>query len=38
MQDPAFNDGNIFAVKNDLLLRYDISQTFQYFNPQNDLI
>ena len=37
-QDPAFNDGNIFALKNDLLLWHDITKTFQYFNLQNDLI
>ena len=37
-QEPAFNDGNIFTLKNDLLLWYDISKTFQYFDPRNDLI
>ena len=45
--EPAFNDGNIFTLKNggniftlqdDLLLLYGISKTFQYFDLRNDLI
>ena len=37
-QEPAFNDGNIFTLKNDLLLWYRIRKTFQHFDLQNDLI
>ena len=36
-QEPAFNDGNIFTPKNDLLLWYGRSKTFWYFDLQNDL-
>ena len=35
-QYPAFNDGNIFTLKNDFC--YGISKTFQYFDLDNDLI
>ena len=35
-QDPAFIDGNIFTLKNDLCC--SISKTFQYFDLHNDLI
>ena len=37
-QEPAFKDGNIVTLKNDLLLWYSISKTFQHFDLRNDLI
>ena len=37
-QELAFNDGNIFTLKNDLVLWYGISKTFQYFDLQNDFV
>ena len=37
-QKPAFNDGNIFTLKNDLLLLCGISKTFLYFDLRKDLI
>ena len=37
-QESAFNDGNIFTLKNDLQLWYGSSKTFLHFDLQNDLI
>ena len=37
-QESAFNEVSIVTLKNDLLLWYGISKTFQYFDLRNDLI
>ena len=36
--EPPFNDGDHFTLKNNLLLRYGNSKTFQYFDLRNNLI
>ena len=32
IQDAAFSDEAVFALKNDVLLSYDIREAFPYFN------